>query len=373
MKRIGYSLLAILLCLALLLPLYASAEEDQAEPLLDPAALQQMVESYLTEHKLNPEQISIGYVYTATGETWYYNENEWMFSASTYKVPLMMLLAQLEYQGELTQDSDVKGLKLSRAEELVLTYSHNDYAHLMESYFGGEKECLKLYKQFSDLPDEDYDPDYMEWRDFSARFLTGVMKTLYYEEERFPNIIDCLKAANHDMYFHGVWGGEYEVAQKYGSLMNNYTYVNHTMGIVYMPHPFILTVMTENVVGYHPVIQDICRLFGEYTLSLEEPLAEREAEAARRAAEEAEKAAEEERRKAEEETVQASPAPEGTIAPAEKTPAAETPTPDPGLEGETGESRLPRGLLLGLAGAAVLAMIPLYLKQRARKRVGQRR
>lgn len=129
----------------------------------------------------------------------------------------MMLLAEKEYEGELSQDSLVKGLPLSQAEEYVLVNSNNDYAHLMMSYFGTDRECRELYQQYSDLPKEDYDPDFYDYSYFCPRFMTDVVETLYFDSERFPNIIDCLKRAQPDNYFNLRLGNQIRVAQKYGS------------------------------------------------------------------------------------------------------------------------------------------------------------
>ena len=41
--------------------------------LFDDEELEQMVEEFITAHKLKKENFSIGFVYTATGDTWYYN------------------------------------------------------------------------------------------------------------------------------------------------------------------------------------------------------------------------------------------------------------------------------------------------------------
>lgn len=286
----------------------AVGAEQSFESIIDSDELQARVDSFIQERGLNPDNISFSYCYTATGDRWYYNENKWYYSASMYKVPLMMMLAEEEKKGVLTRDSDIFGLKLGVAEEFILVYSNNDYAHLMMKYFGTEPECRLLYKQYSDLPDDYYISDFSDYSYFTARFMTDVMETLYKEPERFPNIIDSLKLAQPENYFHKSLGQTYPIAQKYGSL-NEF---NHTSGIIYMPHPIILTVMTSYALAPEDVIAEAAKLFVDYTLELDAKLedyerekaeAEAAAEAeAKRQAEEAAKAAEEEARlKAEEE------------------------------------------------------------------------
>lgn len=304
LKRILSGGLCLLLVFFASQPAFAEDGEngggtDSAEmSIIDPEELQALVDGFIEENKLNADNISIGYCYTATGDTWYYNENKWYYSASMYKVPLMMNLAELEAAGELSQDSNIKGLTLAQAEEYILVYSNNDYAHLMMSYFGTDRECRELYQKYSDLPIEEYDPDFYDYSYFTARFMTDVMITLYSEPERFPSIIDCLKRAQPENYFNATLGDKYEIAQKYGS----YKEFNHTTGIIYTPNPFILTVMTENNSVSEATISGCALLMEQYTLSLDEKLAQYQQELAeKQQAEEEERQAEEERQRAEEE------------------------------------------------------------------------
>lgn len=283
--------------------------EETAEPemtIFDPDELQSMVDSFIQEYSgygVKADNISFAYTYLATGETWFYNPDTWYYSASMYKVPLMMILAEKEANGELTQESDVKGLTLAYAEESILVYSNNDYAHLMLNYLGTDKEAREMYKQFSSLPDDYYDPDFIDYSYFTVRFMNDVMTTLYNAPERFPHIIDCLKRAQPTDYFHLYIDPELEVAQKYGS----YKEFNNTSGIIYTPNPVILTVMTSDLARAELVIGEAAKMFVDYTYTLDgklnsykEEKAQAEEEAKQKAAEEAAAQAEEEARLAKE-------------------------------------------------------------------------
>lgn len=286
MKKLR-SIFAFILALSCLLSVsvLAFADDSAEKPqLIDPEELEQITRDFIEEYKLHENNFSVGYCYTATGDTWYFNGDEWYYSASMYKVPLMMLLAELEAKGEIDRDTPIKNLPLGEAEELILTYSHNDYAHLMMSYFGTEPDCRDLYKQYSDLPDDYYISDFRQYSYFTANFITDVMKTLYYEQERFPNIVESLLPAQPDQYFKREIT-DYEVAQKYGALKE----FNHTTAIVYTPNPFIVTVMTEYCDTPEAVIGAYGKLMEEYTLKLDAKL------------EQYEKDLEEQQRKAEEE------------------------------------------------------------------------
>lgn len=297
-RRIIGLLLVMLLLSALLLPVYAGAAEAKAESretvqsIVDEKELTRLVETFLGERGISTKNFSLGFCYTATGDTWYFNGDSWYYPASVYKVPLMMLLSEKVKSGELTQDSDIEGKPVSEVEELILTYSNNDWAHVVRSYLGGDEVWREDAKQYSSLSDADYSADYMDYCYFSNRYITEVVKTLYAEPERFPNIIECLSIAEPKHYFRLSMEGKYDIAQKYGSFCdqqgNNF---NHTTGIINTPNPIIVTVMTLNVPEYEKVISDAAIMMKDYALNLDKKLSGYERQLAK---------AEEDKRKAEE-------------------------------------------------------------------------
>lgn len=294
---------SLMLCLGVLLAaaLPAWADEETTDPeaaaavqsIINDKELTAMVENFMAERGISKNNFSLGFCYTATGDTWYYNGDAWFYPASMYKVPLMMLLSEKVSSGELTQESMVEGMAISEIEELILTYSNNDWAHKIRAYLGGDAEWREEAKKYATLEEEEYDPDYLEYCYFNNRFMTEVMKTLYFNAERFPNLIDCLMDAQPKHYFRLSMEGQYDIAQKYGSfidqLSNNF---NHTTGIVYTQNPCIITVMTKNVDKYETVISDAAKMLTNYSLSLDKKLSAYQAELAAAAAEEQRKAEE---------------------------------------------------------------------------------
>jgi len=292
--------------------------------IIDALALKTMVDNFLSEEDIDPKQVSVGYCYTATGDTWFYNGDKWFYPASMYKVPLIMLLAEKVHNGELTQDSAIYDSTVGQVEEHILTYSNNDWAHIIRKYLGGDSVWREDAKKYASLAEADYHTDYLDYCYFNNRYMTSVMKTLFEERDRFPNVVECLLQAEPERYFKQGLGGQYEIAQKYGSFQDSRgEKFNHTTAIIYTPTPCIVTVMTSNVSDYEKLISDIGVELAEYTLTLdgqldsylqqkeqeaaEEQRRQQEAEAEQerqrqeqqRLAEEAEKARQEEQRKAE--------------------------------------------------------------------------
>ncbi len=281
-RRFLLQILALMLCAVMLLPMTALAEEvsevDEEDQtgfvLIDPEALQKMVEDYLGAKKYRKDHVSIGYCYLDTGDTWYYNGDTWRYSAAMYRLPLTMIYAEKEYNGELTADSDLKGVKLQQAEENILVYGSNDQTYKLMDLLGSEKEVRKLYQAYSSLPEEYYDPDFYDYSYFTANFTTDLTKTLYQDSERFPRIIELLKRSDEGKYIDRALGGDYEVAQKTGVFTDRRgVQYNNVTSIVYTEHPFVLTIMLQDLGTDDLICRELATLFKDYTLSLDEPYA----------------------------------------------------------------------------------------------------
>lgn len=308
----GKSMVLLFLCFVILVSMAAPAFADDAaeeQSIINEKELTGKVETFLSDHNINKSNFSIGFYYSGTGDTWYYNGDKWFYPASMYKVPLIMLLAEKVKAGEITQDQKIvppSDLDVSTIEEYILTYSNNDYAHMIRKYLGGDAVWREDAKRYASLTDEEYPEDYIDYCYFSNRYMTEVMITLFNESERFPHVIDCLLEGEPTHYFRLAMEGKYDIAQKYGAYeeMQGHNF-NHATGIVYTEHPCIITVMTDNVTGYEKVISDAAVMMTEYAESLDKKLAAYEAqlaaaeEEAKR--EEEQKAAEEEQQRAIEE------------------------------------------------------------------------
>lgn len=274
--------------------------ETVEDGVLDSDELKKLIEDFLDERGIAHDRFRLGYTYTGTNETWYYNGDVWSYSASVYKLPLMMMLAQKVANGELKQDDKVCGVDLTYSETSVLTYSNNDYAHVMIHYFDSERDYREQQVKMSDVPVEDIPERYYVSSHFSPRFVIGVLRNLYENPDQFPNIVECLKVAMPGQYLSRTLGDKYEVAQKYGA----YEQFNNIAGIVYMPHPIFIAINTTWVGNAEQVLADAGKLLADYTLTLDARLEEREKAAK---AEEERKLQEEEaeRKRLEEEAAQA--------------------------------------------------------------------
>ncbi len=300
MKRSSKTWLSLLLTLLLLLGCVPTVYADDAPAvvggtedsgLIDAAELDSWMEEYVAQNGLKGDYqvFSVGFCYTGTGDFWFWNADQWMYSASLYKVPVSMLLAEKEAAGELTQDTVIANQyangTLSHLESTALTFSNNDSGHALVEYMGGSYagKCADQIVKFTSLPESYFtSDDFNNLSYYTARFMTHVMKTLYDGgEEAFPHVIEYLLDAQPGEYYNSGNGpSSYAIAQKYGAFVEqNGNNNNHCAAIIYTPTPVIVVVMTKNVGDYQRIIAEVGSHLAGYALKLDEKKAAQEQEA----------------------------------------------------------------------------------------------
>ncbi len=242
-----------------------AVDAESGSALVDADEIDDILDSFRGAYDLTDSNFSLAYCYTGTGETYYCNEEDFMYAASMYKVPLCMAVAEKVSSGELAQTDSFAGMEINYLEEQCLINSNNEVAGSALFALGDERERRVLLAGYSG-----YDPDelpdiYYQDSFFSARFMLNTMLTLYNDPERFPHIIDCLLQAQPENYFRLYLEGKYDVAQKYGSWEGQ---VN-TAGIIYTPTPFLLVVMTDHVGDGATLIGALAGALADYTRELD--------------------------------------------------------------------------------------------------------
>lgn len=286
MKRLFSSLFSLLLALILLLsPAPAALAEEAAaeeESIIDAEALDAWIADYLSSHDLkrNNQVFSVGFCYTATGDCWFYNGDAFLYSASMYKVPVSMLVAEKMAAGELNWEDALIGGTVKYLVTSALINSNNDSGHALVDYLGGtyQGKASDQAIPYTDLSRDYFSQDFFDLSYYSARFMTQVMTTLYEGgEERFPHVLDCLLQAQPDNYMNLKLKGVYPVAQKYGAFTErNGNNNNHDAAIIYTPTPIVVVVMTRNVGNFETRIAEVGEYLANYSLELDDKLAERE-------------------------------------------------------------------------------------------------
>lgn len=266
--RITALLLALSLCV---LPVWATEPEEETSDYFTEwsEGLDEIMADYMAEHGLTEDNFAMGYLYTGTGEYWYFNEEAMMIGGSIYKVPLNMRITEKVAAGELSWDDRVHGHILEEAMRQSITYSNNDISHSLQRYLVGYRYgYYRAYREeiakFSGKTLEDMPADYIYTNRFSAEYMLNTLVYLYEHSEDFEHIIGFMKDAHPGRYFR-LYEGEYEIAHKYGMLD---TALND-IAIVYTPNPFLLVVMTDGAYPSEQILGELCQLATEYTLELD--------------------------------------------------------------------------------------------------------
>lgn len=285
---------------------YSAAEnpelwEDSAFSVIDSAELTKAVNGWMTEYGANDTQFALSYCFTGTGETWSYNGDAFFQGRSLYKLPLIMGIARDVADGILSQDGTVLGMKVNYVEERALIRSNNPVSEAAMNYYEDRGGFYAFAAELSGLAEPENLTELVASNRFSSNMMLRYLTELFTNEEKYPNVIDCMLQANPGQYFAGV-DYRWRVAHKYGGGEGT----TNDAGIIYTDTPFLLVVMTEHYVpnadillaqiaeyftGYTQTVADRLEYVKQQALKEEEArlAAEEQAEQERLLAEEAER------------------------------------------------------------------------------------
>ena len=228
-----------------------------------------VVEAYVQENAVAPDQMAVGWRDLTTGAEYYVNENEDFYGASLYKLALNMVWANRVARGEIDWDYRVDRIRLEELSRGSLVDSNNDYSYVLcqglGSYRKAKLACAPLYGMTREeaYANKKYYKDH--W--ITPRQMITCMQTLWDDPEAYPRVVDCLLLAQPGRYFR-LEEDRWPIAQKYGWLHIGGMDIS-TAGIVYAPRPFLLVVMTHNLPAAEEHIAALCREMGDYALALD--------------------------------------------------------------------------------------------------------
>lgn len=255
------------------------------------AVVEQALEESLYGTRLTNVPLSVAVCFTRSGEIWYYNADEWYYTASLYKLPMIMRFTRMTEEGELADQLPIFTDQNEYIKQRCLIYSDNSWAGaLWRNLFTEDGVMQRIALEYSHFPENELPPEYAGNMIYSARFMLGIVQELYDNAELYPNVIDYMKQAQPNEYFRHELEGVYEVAQKYGSADG----FNHTAGIIWTPSPILLVVMSNRLAVQlgDQTIGHVAAAVADYALVVDERAdAWEKQEAERIAAEEAAAAA----------------------------------------------------------------------------------
>ena len=261
-------------------------------------AVKTLFEKYDIYEETNPEhtgRISLGYYNTVTGEEHYHSGDEYLISASMFKIPENMIFSDRIKNGKMSMDTVIYDAPYSFYQYRTISQSDNQRAWDLFNYLGGYNSFKTLQKEYlgSD-PEEVLGWEYYNDNYYNAKQIVNCLKLIWNDQDRFNGILQNMLQANPYEYFK-MFQRDYPVAQKYGFVEQtetngSNTYIN-CCGIIFTDEPIILVVFTDNLSKGYDVIGEYASLMSTYA-QLNKTAAENENTAEENTQEETEQQAE---------------------------------------------------------------------------------
>lgn len=261
LKRKIICLFAALCMITALLPAaFADGEDDER---FKDKTWDEVIDQFLTEHNIDPEDVALGYRNTVTGEEHFLNGDTYLVAGSMYKVPLNMIYTEKIHNGEMTMDDTIAGVKYSKLLEWTIINSDNDMAKLLWKNLGTYRHYRELIAPYMGEDAETVDAKFYENNFCTARQMIHCLNLLETEKDNFPGLIDVMLKAEPKNYFK-FHEQEYEVAHKYGYLVDGSKLYMNDCAIVYTDDPIVIVMFTDTLKNGYVALTDYCSLMSDY-------------------------------------------------------------------------------------------------------------
>ena len=257
-------------------------EEDEPILVADEDGFTEIVNALIREFGREADDycgISVGFCYTKTNEALFYYGDEWYYTASVFKLPLMMMLANDVLNGE-NPIGDYAGGPDEVLRECLVN-SDNTRAFTTASYFYTWPKVRENEQKLAGWTDDELPEGFLSWEEtpkYSCRFLIDILRELYANSDQYPSVIDYMSQAQPGEFLRQNELTDLVIAQKFGSLTIGGEQVNHIAGIVYTDTPILITVMTRDFGYYYAkaFCGRLCEELVSYSAELDQRYAEKE-------------------------------------------------------------------------------------------------
>lgn len=287
-KRVISSFLAAAAAVMLVPAAFAENSEPDIQTdvetirVVEEEAFTNIVTSLLQEFGVGTEGyagISVGFCYTKTNEAVFYYGDEWYYTASVFKLPLMMMLANDVLNGE-NPIGDYAGGPDEVLRECLVN-SDNTRAFVTASYYYTWPRVRENEQKLSGWTEDQLPEGFLQWEEtpkYSCRFLIDILRELYANSDQYPSVIDYMSQAQPGEFLRQNDLTDIVIAQKFGSLTIGGEQVNHIAGIVYTDTPILVTVMTRDFGYYYAkaFCGRLCEELVSYSAELDQLYAEKE-------------------------------------------------------------------------------------------------
>lgn len=216
--------------------------------------LKDTIDTYLVENGIAQDQIGIAIFDIDNEQSYTWNADAYLTSASLYKVPLAMLYYDALQKDEIKKEDTLTyctdcyeeggpiGYTYDIHDEIsldellydMIVYSDNTAAHILFEHLGGWNSYRSMIQKYTthELLDA-----YIDDNVFPADFAMDILSYLYAHQDIYHDLIQHMKLVFPDDYLNR--NIDADIAQKYGS----YGTQRNAMGIVYGDHPYLIVVL----------------------------------------------------------------------------------------------------------------------------------
>ena len=249
----------------------ASPESDlppRDVPADDPRFLDRSWDEIMTEflaRKYAPtENVGIVYYNTVTGETHMINGDQYFYAASLYKLPLNMHFGEKIYNGEMSMDDKIYGLRYGDMQRSSLQFSANWTSETLQGYLGGMSAFVDAILPYILDEGEEGSRNDLMTNSFTPAQMLHALKLLYKDPDRYPDVLYYLQLAMPDGFFRQ-YEKRFPIAHKYGWLNEQGLGIANDVGIVWTDEPILLVFMSNFIPGSTITIGEYCALMCDYT------------------------------------------------------------------------------------------------------------
>lgn len=261
MKKLVSAILAVMLIVGAVFPVFAAEDEIfdfEGKDWDDIAA------EFMERYGIDPDTLAFGYYNTVTGEEYYHNGDQYMISASVYKLPLNMYFSEKIYNGELDWSDTIGSWTYEEIQHYSMEFSNNELSEMLRDSIGTFQQYRAAIAPYCGFESDDMNEHFFNANVFTPEQIMYALKLLYNEPDRYPRMIEYMKKANQDNFFC-YNEDRFEIAHKYGYTDAEGYYVINDVGIVYTDDPIILVMFTNHCAGSIWTLTRYCTIMCDWT------------------------------------------------------------------------------------------------------------
>lgn len=221
-----------------------------------------VVQQFLSDENIPENKISFSYLNVGNNSLIQFNKVDEKIAASTYKLPLNMLVTDLVNAGQLTVDDNVKirnigydtqaevnsfikynGAEVSvkNLQKLSITDSHNLASHMLFTLFGNQENAYRQMEKYG-VAKGTIETIRRKDNATTSDFMIKVLKYLWDNQQNYQDIMVYLKNATPNQYYE-LYLKEVDILHKYGF----YDTAINDLAIVYENKPYLIALYTDGI------------------------------------------------------------------------------------------------------------------------------